>query len=85
MDKHRDIFVALKRIVMAVTLRNSALSSSCPILVTDDEEMVEKLREALQGLLECRNRHHSSSVEWNLGVRELTSRFFDKRRGDYRN
>ena len=45
MEKHKEIFVALKRIVMAVTLRNSALTSSCPNLVSDEEEMTEKLKE----------------------------------------
>ena len=46
MEIHQKIFVCLKRILMAVTVRNSDLDSTCPLFSIDEEERAEKLKKA---------------------------------------
>ena len=46
MEIHQQVFVELKRILMAVTSRNSELSNTCPLFAPDEDELNERLRKA---------------------------------------
>ena len=48
MEIHQEIFVGLKRILMAVSARNSDLSMTCPVFCVDEEERNEKLKKVAQ-------------------------------------
>ena len=44
MEIHQQIFVEMKRILMAVTSRNSEMSSTCPLFAPDESELTERLK-----------------------------------------
>ena len=48
MEKGKEIFVSLKQVIMGVALRNKSLTSCCPSLNADDEEMQGHLHELAQ-------------------------------------
>jgi hypothetical protein len=56
MKKHHEIFIAIKRIVTAVELRNSDLTHCCPLMNEDEEELelhLEKLARSQREISEA--------------------------------